>query len=150
MTLTLMVFILSKTLFTPFILAEVYSCNNFQGTAILECHSTEIKGFLQSWVNVWARGDLEAYLAHYVSNGSPKTGLSRDEWIAARKHRVSPEFEIEITLDLDSLGLDGADVVDVIFVQKYTSASYTDEVRKQLFLVRQEDGLKIRREYSLD
>ena len=46
------------------------------------------------------------------------------------------------------LGSDGN--LDVIFVQNYQSENYQDSVKKQLYLKRSEDGLKIQREITID
>lgn len=116
---------------------------------LLECHSDEVKSFLRTWVRAWGDGDIEAYLDHYSSIRSPRSDLNRSQWEAHRRARIGPEKKIEINLKLESMGLEDSGIFDVIFNQRYRSATYQDESRKRLFLIRESGDLKILKEEVL-
>ncbi len=129
----------------------VYSTEACTGTTeeLLQCHSPEVKQFLRNWVTAWGNGDIETYLSLYTTVRSPREGMSRPEWVSHRRARIGPEKQIELNLKLESLGLEDSGIFDVIFLQQYQSATYQDEVRKRLFLVREAGKLRIWKEELL-
>lgn len=117
---------------------------------LLQCHSPEIKDFLRQWVRAWGNGDIETYLSLYTSLRSPRDDLTRSQWVQHRRDRISPDKDIEINLKLESMGLEDSGIFDVIFVQEYRSNDYRDQVRKRLFLVRENGQLRIWKEETLE
>jgi murein L,D-transpeptidase YafK len=117
---------------------------------LLECHSGEVKAFLGRWVKAWGNGDIETYISLYANARSPNEDLSRVQWEKNRRDRISPDKQIELNLKLESMGLEDSGIFDIVFQQQYSSASYRDEVRKRLFLVREDGDLKIWKEEVLD
>ena len=115
----------------------------------LECPSIELKVFLAEWVQAWGKGDAETYISYYVTDHSPSAGLSRRQWEASRRSRITADRGIEVELELESMSIDEEGVIDVIFQQKYKSRSYQDVTTKQLYLVRVGDQLRIQREIVL-
>jgi len=115
----------------------------------LICHSDEVKQFLRTWVTAWGTGDIDTYLALYTSARSPRDDLSRAEWESHRRARISPQQPVEINLKLESMGLEDSGLFDVVFLQSYRSATYQDQVRKRLFLLREKDELRIWKEEVL-
>jgi len=115
----------------------------------LQCHSAEVKGFLRSWAKAWGEGDIDTYLSLYTTARSPRNDLTRQEWVQHRRARIGPSKEIELNLKLESMGLEDSGIFDVIFLQQYRSASYQDEVRKRLFLLREDGELRIWKEEVL-
>lgn len=113
---------------------------------LLYCHSEEVKDVLRNWVKAWGDGDIETYLGLYTSGRSPRDDLTRSEWEAHRRARIGPDKRVEINLKLESMGLEDSGLFDVIFTQHYKSASFEDNVRKRLFLIREGGELKIWKE----
>ena len=144
----LFVFTLPMTTMTSF--AQDYQCGTGRDPVAIECHSDEIKEFLQSWVVAWGNGDTEGYFKHYVPFKSPSISESRLEWENERRQRLISSSDIVVTLELDSMGIGSNGELDVIFVQNYRSGSYSNVVKKQIFLERDPGGLLIKREIALD
>lgn len=115
----------------------------------LQCHSGEVKDFLRRWVKAWGEGDIDTYLSLYTTVKSPRDDLTREEWIQHRRARIGPGKEVELNLKLESMGLEDSGIFDVIFLQQYRSATYQDEVRKRLFLLREGGELKIWKEEAI-
>ena len=115
----------------------------------LQCQSVEIKDFLRRWVRAWGQGDITTYLSLYTTVRSPRDDLSREEWIEHRRARIGPGKEVELNLKLESLGLEDSGIFDVVFRQHYQSAAFKDEVRKRLFLVREDGEIRIWKEEVL-
>jgi len=144
----LYVFTMPMTTLTSF--AEEYQCGTGSDPVAIECYTGEVKEFLQSWVVAWGNGDAEAYMDHYVPFGSPRINQSRDDWENERRQRLEQTLGIVVTLELDSMGIGKDGELDVIFTQSYRSGNYSDVVKKQLFLERHLNGLRIKREITLD
>lgn len=112
------------------------SCNGTTEELLL-CYSPEVKDFLGRWARAWGNGDIETYLSLYTSARSPRDDLTRSEWEAHRRARIGPEKQIELNLKLESMGLEDSGIFDVIFTQHYRSATFEDQIRKRLFLLRE-------------
>lgn len=117
---------------------------------LLVCHAPEVKGFLREWVRAWGEGDIDAYLSLYNSIRSPVDGMDRATWEAHRRARIAPDRRIEINLKLESLGLEDSGIFDIVFTQQYQSESYTDQMRKRLFLIREGGELRIWKEEAAE
>lgn len=116
----------------------------------IACRESAVRALLQQWVVAWANADVETYLDLYDdtrADGSDRFRASRDE---LRRQRLLAQKDVVITLELESMAIDDDGAVDVIFVQRYRSASVSSELRKQLFLGWRNGSLKIRREVVLD
>ena len=150
MTLASLLLVVTLPVSTLTSFAEEYRCGSGSNPQTVECYRQEVKEFLRSWVVAWGNGDPEAYIEHYVPFRSPRNQMSREQWEKDRYNKLSNAGDISVTLELDSLGVGANGNLDVIFIQNYQSASYEDTVRKQLFLHRADDGLKIQREVTLD
>ena len=139
--------ILVMTLFAAYVQASDICSGTTE--ELLQCHAGEVKQFLRQWVRAWGEGDIETYLTLYTRSRSPREGLSRPEWVQHRRARIAPEKSVELNLKLESMGLENSGIFDVIFKQQYQSATYEDEVRKRLFLLREEGELRIWKEEVL-
>lgn len=138
------------------------NCTDTASSKLSECAQTqvpdnrsadqvaELTRFLASWLKVWGRGDIEGYFDHYVGDVSPNPGLSRQQWEKQRRRSVSPARNIQVTIELESMGIDDQHVIDVVFLQRYKAKGYQDVTKKQLFLVWQGKNLKITREQTVD
>ena len=116
---------------------------------VLDCSSGEVKALLGRWVNAWANGDLDAYLDLYVSTGSPVEGLNRAAWEQDRRFSIFPELGAEINLNLETIGMSEAGVIDVVFVQQYRSLGSQEETRKRLVLLKENGEFRIWKEQDL-
>jgi hypothetical protein len=137
-------------------------CSGTQGSELTECAQdgpistnlskqlAELTEFLESWLNAWGRGDIDAYFSHYMANQSPIAGLSRPQWEKQRRRSVAPARHIQVSIELESMGIDAQNVIDVVFLQRYSAKGYQDLTKKRIYLVRQGDQLKISREEVLD
>lgn len=97
---------------------------------------------VEEWAAAWSRRDVPAYLAFYASSFSTPRGMSRADWDAQRRERLSkPEF-IKVTLsDMKTSGNDGN--ISVQFKQRYESNLLTSSTRKTLILEKQGGAWKI-------
>ncbi len=68
--------------------------------------------------------------------------MSRSEWEAQRRLRLSRPAFVTVTLDQLSAAVEG-EMASVGFVQTYESDTFGDEVTKSLILIREEGAWKI-------
>ncbi|MBV1879669.1 MAG: hypothetical protein KUG79_18645 [Pseudomonadales bacterium] len=115
----------------------------------LRCHRQVIKDFLLKWVNVWAAGNIEAYLNFYVAKVSPRAGLDYRAWQAQRRRLIGGRNDINIKLELQSMLLTESGITEVIFIQRYHSLNYSDKVVKKLSLVSKDRTFEILTEQVL-
>lgn len=116
----------------------------------VDCYATEIKSFLQSWVYAKGNGDVTAYFQHNMPMNSPRTGLTRAEWEQAWQQRLNPLDPMQVTLDLQSMGIGKAGELDVIFEQRTQDTNGVEIEQVQVFLKRRADGFMIYMEKTLD
>ncbi|MDR3323141.1 MAG: nuclear transport factor 2 family protein, partial [Zoogloeaceae bacterium] len=90
---------------------------------------------LADWIAAWARQDVKAYLAFYAPGFQPPKGVSRKEWEAERKERISRPAWIKITYDKPAITIDG-NRASVRFRQHYKASSFKGDSEKTLALVR--------------
>lgn len=145
-----LLFVVTMPVSTLVSYADGFHCGHDKGVRAVECYRSEVKQFLQSWVIAWGDSEVNDYIEHYATFESPRPDMTRSQWEAERKNRLTRNEDIAVTLELDSMGISDSGDVDVIFLQNYVSDSYHDVVKKQLFLQRSPDGLKIKREVVLE
>lgn len=128
------------------------AANQAQDTASAN-HSAEVLKAVNAWAKAWSEQNVDAYLASYSAGFRPEGGVSRANWAAIRRDRVSRPSRIRIgvanpKVAVVSDGLSEADnLMRVTFRQEYQSNSFGDTVTKVLEL-RDENGWKIVREYT--
>ncbi len=108
----------------------------------------EIAAMARAWVQAWANQQTEEYLGFYAASFAPQDGLSRDEWELQRRTALSSPQTIELELSALATELVSAGRARVSFDQAYRSNLYSDDVRKTLELVREDDRWKIAEETS--
>ena len=116
----------------------------------IACLEAEVRALLQAWVLAWAEADVETFLGLYDRPAPDAGDTLREARDAERRASLRSQEDVVVTLDLESMGIGEGGRVDVIFVQHYRSATRTSTLRKQLFLIRRDGALKIRREVVLD
>jgi Tfp pilus assembly protein PilF len=113
-----------------------------------EAHGGAIEA-IQSWAAAWSAQDVPRYLSHYAAGRSPEENLSREEWESQRRVRLTKPAAIKVDVDNFQVRSAGPQRVEVIFVQRYRSDNYRDQVRKQLALERHDGNWKITSERTL-
>lgn len=109
----------------------------------------EVKQFMRRWAAAWSSQDVSAYLDFYAEDFVPSAGISRDEWEAQRRVRLTRPQQIEVELS-DFVVLEQTDdKVQLELTQSYQSDRYKDLTRKRFDLVRVGTGWLITRERSL-
>ena len=116
--------------------------------AMSQAREDELVETVTRWANAWSNRDLPTYYDSYIKNHSTKR-MSHDEWKAARAQRLQAPRTIEITLvDFEVTQATQA-AAQVEFVQQYRSNTLSSDALKRLYLVREDDKWKIRREIVL-
>jgi ketosteroid isomerase-like protein len=97
---------------------------------------------VEDWANAWSRRDVEAYLAFYASDFQVPGNMSREDWEAQRKHRISRADSILVEVsDLSTSG--DANKTTITFKQRYESNILKSTTRKTLTLRKQSGVWKI-------
>ena len=105
-----------------------------------------VEAAVHAWAQAWAAKDVERYLAAYLDDFQPASGLPHEAWKAQRRQRLTRPGVIEVRLSALEIDIPAPDRAIVSFDQAYSAPGYQDQVRKQLELVRHEQGWKIRHE----
>jgi colicin import membrane protein len=105
---------------------------------------------VQHWADAWQGQDVEGYLASYAQGFTPSHGLSREQWQAQRRQRLSKPGHIEVELEGLSVVFLAAGGARVRFLQRYRSDRYRDKTRKSLHLVDEAGTWKILSEKTLE
>lgn len=109
----------------------------------------EMQALLQAWAKAWAGQDVQAYLGFYSDSFAPEGGLTHDLWREQRKIRVSAPSFIKITLSDVTVEKTDPDAALVHFTQHYSSNVINDQVRKEIFLQKENGQWRIVRERLL-
>lgn len=106
-----------------------------------DSNSTAVESAILAWAQAWSRRDVDAYLASYSADFK-SSGLTRPQWEAQRRARISAPKSIEVKVsDLD-IAQQG-DTASAIFRQTYTSDRLSSTVTKTLKLTLQNDQWRI-------
>ena len=91
-----------------------------------------IKAMVKAWARAWSSQQPEQYLSFYDNHFRPRAGLSREEWAAKRRVRLSKPKYIRVHVDnIDVMPLDER-VATVFLRQHYESDRLNDTVKKNL------------------
>ncbi|GAB3242506.1 TolC family outer membrane protein [Chitinimonas naiadis] len=123
---------LPKTIIVPSVQAPV---ENSDKAAVLD--------LAKRWAASWSAKDVQAYLALYAPDFKPANGQSRAQWESQRKQRLEKSGEVSVSLPmLEVARLDGKQA-RLQLTQRYSSATYNDEVEKTLELRKLDAGWRI-------
>lgn len=114
--------------------------------ALAEADRSDLQQSLRDWRAAWSGGQVEAYLAFYAADFTPRADLTPAQWRAQRQERVPLARGAQIQLSDAQVSARDRDTVDIEFRQQYQSPRYADDVRKRLRWVRTAQGWKIARE----
>lgn len=79
------------------------------------------EGSVASWARAWASRDVDAYLAFYASDFNTPDGLSRSDWEALRRERITKPTRIAVSLSNIKTEQPSPDKATVSFRQVYQS-----------------------------
>ncbi len=112
-------------------------------------HVAEAEETLLAWAAAWSAQAVDVYLSFYHPRYQPANGMSLQRWQKQRRYRLKKPKWIKVTLsDFDMRKL-AANKVEVNFVQRYQSNTFSDKSNKQMVLLKTEDGWRIVSEISL-
>jgi hypothetical protein len=103
---------------------------------------------IDNWAMHWSQQDAPAYLNSYSTDFEVPGNLTRSQWQAQRKSRLTSPSFISVSLDYDRFTIVGADEARVTFKQTYKSDRYNDVTQKFLRLKKQDDRWLISAEDS--
>jgi tetratricopeptide (TPR) repeat protein len=94
----------------------------------------DIVSAVRSWANAWSAQDVDRYLSSYAAEYTPPGGLSRGDWEAQRRKRLTDPKYIKVEIAGIQVHALGNGQARASFRQKYQSDTYSDQVRKTLLL----------------
>lgn len=118
-------------------------------TALPKKYHSDIKKTLQAWSVAWSAQAVDLYLSFYHEQYKPSNGLSKKAWLQSRRYRLNKPRWIEVVLSNVEIQQLSNNQVTVTFRQKYRSNSFSDISKKQVVLLKTDDGWKIFREKSI-
>ncbi len=104
---------------------------------------------VHKWAESWQNGDVDSYIASYVYDFRPQSGITYSDWIVQRKRRLDKAGSITINLRTEEIDPINKQQVAIVFRQDYISRAYQDSVRKRLLFSRQQGRWLITREEQL-
>jgi tetratricopeptide (TPR) repeat protein len=107
-----------------------------------------IEDTVQQWARAWSRRDVDAYLGFYDADFALPAGLSRAEWEAQRRERITKPAHIEVRVAALKVERPAPDKAIVSFKQTYRSDRLTSRSDKTLELALRDGKWKIVREVS--
>lgn len=120
-----------------------------QGAEPDERLRSQVEQALAAWTKAWSERNVDAYLSSYVADYRPPTGrLSHAEWQRQRRQRIGSKQSIEVAISAVQLRERG-DAVIATFQQRYRGDELSENSRKRLVLVRQQDRWLIQEEAEL-
>ena len=88
---------------------------------------------VRQWAISWTSQDIDKYISSYSPDYNPYD-MTREEWLEQRKERLKTPEYIKVTLSKIDVNVENIDRVNVNFLQKYESDTYSDTVMKTLML----------------
>lgn len=103
--------------------------------------SEVIKRQLGDWSNAWSRGDFDAYIQHYADDFVPYDGAkSYRHWKNNRRLKLKFTKNVKLSIQQLQVYIEAESAFALVeFVQNYESASYHDQVLKQLYMKKQNE-----------
>lgn len=107
----------------------------------------EIQATLEQWRQSWEETDFSGYMEMYASDFWAK-GYDRQGWASHKKQVFAGKTFQKIALDDLSLlaypkTLDGRPMVVANFIQRYRSNNFNGDMRKRLYMVKEQEGWKV-------
>lgn len=113
--------------------------------------SNQIKQQLLAWSNAWSKGDFKRYITSYSAEFIPSDNQKTyAQWKNIRKARL--KFIKGVNVNIEQLRVfiePEGEFALVEFLQTYQSATYNDQVLKQLYMKNQQDNWTILSERTI-
>jgi hypothetical protein len=103
----------------------------------------EIVALVKAWAQAWSQQQPDEYLSFYAADFRVPDGLTRQQWEAQRRDRLTRPQSIRVVIRNLLPPVTTADGTEVRFVQAYSSDRYADKVSKTLLLRRVGGAWKI-------
>lgn len=104
---------------------------------------------IQQWAQAWSGKDVSSYLSAYGAAFQPPNNLSRPNWEQQRQQRLTKPGRILVSVSSIRVRFLADDLAMATFRQGYQSATYSDEVTKNMLLENEGGVWRIVREQSL-
>jgi len=101
---------------------------------------------VEGWARAWSKNDATNYLAHYAPDFDPPQNMSRAAWETQRRQRIAKPRKIEVTVEAPKVDFTGEDRAKVTFRQHYRSDTFNASGIKTLYMEKQGDKWRIKRE----
>ena len=101
-----------------------------QGAPVLACSADAITGRVSDWADAWRHKDYENYIKYYADKFAPEGDLSRADWAAQRKQRLSTSGKVNLEISNLKVVCDG-DKAKADFDQDYSVTTYKLEKPKK-------------------
>jgi outer membrane protein len=102
---------------------------------------------VNQWAHAWSKQDVQNYLDAYAEDFKTPDGVSRDNWAAQRRKRITNKNHIVIQVESPQITIDG-NTATVNFRQIYQSDRLTGQSNKTLVLTKRDGHWKIQQERS--
>lgn len=104
---------------------------------------------VDQWTDAWSSKDYDTYINQYSQRFTGPNGENFSAWSSVRKNRLNKPGAISIlTSNMDVKPIGDTQLI-ITFDQQYSSSNYSDQVRKELVMVRENTDWKILRESTL-
>lgn len=110
---------------------------------------TDVQAHVEQWASAWATQNVPAYLASYTADYVSDQHRSHQQWARERKQRIQRAKDIAVELSDMAVEVATPNSASVTFTQVYRSRHYSDVTKKQMSLIKTEQGWQIAQEVSL-
>ena len=104
---------------------------------------SEVREMINLWGAAWSEQNVPQYLSNYSADFLITDSISRREWEALRRDRLTRPRYIDIQILYEEMELIAKDTIDVLFSQTYRSNLYRDSTKKVLRIKREEQAWRI-------
>lgn len=109
----------------------------------------EVEQVVLRWAKAWSEKDVQGYLDAYSPNFQvPAPFSNMSSWVARRRQVISKAGSIQVTVSGIKIHVLNPQRAQAVFIQRYRSPGYQDQVNKSLSLVLENGRWKITRESS--
>lgn len=103
---------------------------------------------VKEWAAAWSEQRVDDYLGCYSRSFAPEQGISRGQWQAERRLRISAPRFVRVSITGLETEITDPGTARATFLQHYRSDSHTDTVGKTLYMVSEDGRWRIQRESS--
>lgn len=101
---------------------------------------------LTAWTQAWSAKDVGSYFTYYAADFKPDGGVSRAQWEAQRRERITKPGHISVRVINPQVTRADAHHMRINFIQDYRSDSFNDQISKIVELSDSGGAWKITRE----